>query len=131
MGKIKLVNGAELDVTSVELVHGALRISVNGLSVEELATLFSDKSNTNLITLLTDSGAETGYKEGFTSFAGINYGADGTKTVELFQPVDTTELRISKAEAATNQVNERLEELIEENEMLSSCILEMSEVIYA
>lgn len=102
MGKIKLVNGTELNVIATELEKGVLKISTSELTVEELVTLFSDKSNTNLITLLTDSGVESGYKKGFTSFAGISYGTDGVKTVELLQPVDATELRISNAEATAN-----------------------------
>lgn len=118
MGKIKLVDGTELNVTNVELVRGALKISTAELTVEELATMFSDKSNTNRIALLTDSGAECGYKTGFTSFAGINYDTEGVKTVELFQPVDITEARLSRAEAAANEVSEQVSSVSEETTML-------------
>ena len=52
---------------------------------------------------MTEGGVETGYKAGFTSFAGINY-VDGAKTVELFQPKDVTEARLSNVEATTNSV---------------------------
>lgn len=105
MGKIKLANGTELTVTNVELVKGVLKISTSDLTVEKLAALFSNKSNTSLIILLTDSGIESGYRKGFTSFAGISYGTDGVKTVELFQPKDVTETRISNAEAVANVAN--------------------------
>ena len=103
MTKIKLTNGTVINADSVDLTNGILRITTKELTVEELANLFSDKSNTSLITLMTEGGVETGYKAGFTSFAGINY-VDGTKTVELFQPKDVTEARLANVEATTNSV---------------------------
>lgn len=104
MTKIKLTNGEIINAESVELSNGILRITTKEHTVEELATLFSNKENTGLITLMTESGIETGYKTGFTSFAGINYGADGVKAVELFQPKDVTEARLANVEATTNTV---------------------------
>jgi hypothetical protein len=104
MTKIKLTNGTVINANSVDLTNGILRITTKESTVEELATLFSDKSNTSLITLMTEGGVESGYKAGFTSFAGINYGADGIKTVELFQPKDVTEARLSNVEANANSV---------------------------
>ena len=104
MTKIKLTNGEIINAESVELTNGILKITTKERTVEELATLFSDKNNTNLITLMTVGGTETGFKTGFTSFAGINYSEDGTKTVELFQPKDVTEARLSNVEAAANTV---------------------------
>lgn len=101
---IKLTNGVTVNADSVELINGVLKITTSESTVEELATLFSDKNNTNLITLMTEGGLETGYKTGFTSFAGINYDANGTKTIELFQPKDVTEARLSNVEATTNTV---------------------------
>lgn len=102
MTKIKLVNGTIVNAESVEVVNGTLKISTTDLTVEELAAIFSDKSNTNHIELLTEGGTVSGYKTGFTSFAGITYNADGLKTVELFQPVDISEKRISDAEGSAN-----------------------------
>ena len=103
MTKVKLTNNTIINADSVDLNNGILRITTKEHTVEELATLFSDKNNTSRITLMTESGLETGYKTGFTSFAGINY-LDGIKTVELFQPKDVTEARLSNVEAATNSV---------------------------
>ncbi len=103
MTKIKLTNGTVINADSVELKNGILMITTKELTVEELATLFSNKENTSLITLMTENGTESGYKTGFTSFAGINY-LDGVKTVELFQPKDVTEARLSNVEATTNTV---------------------------
>lgn len=104
MTKIKLTNGTVINADSIDLSNGVLRITTSEFTVEELATLFSDKNNTNHITLMTESGLESGYKTGFTSFAGINYDANGTKTIELFQPKDVTEARLSNVEATTNTV---------------------------
>lgn len=108
MTKIKLTDGTIINASNVEVVNGTLKITTTENTVEGLAEIFSDKSKTNYITLLTDSDKECGYKTGFTSFAGINYDAEGNKTVELFQPKDVTEARIANAEAAANMTNDKL-----------------------
>lgn len=104
MTKIKLTNNIIINADNVDLTNGILKITTKESTVEELANIFSNKDNTNLITLMTEGGLETGYKTGFTSFAGINYDADGSKTVELFQPKDVTEARLSNVEANANSV---------------------------
>lgn len=111
MTKIKLANDIIIDAESVELVSGVLKISTTELTVEELAELFSNKENTSLITLMTAANVECGYKEGFTSFAGIDYDADGMKTVELFQPVSVIEQRMSNAEADIVVTEKQVEEV--------------------
>lgn len=111
MTKIKLVDGTIINAVLVELMHGALKITTTEKTVEELAEIFSNKENTSKITLMTPSEIETGCKIGFTSFAGINYDAEGVKTVELFQPVDATEARISNADGKANLANEGVAEL--------------------
>ena len=129
MTKVKLSNGTIVNASDVEVVNGTLKISTVDLTVEELATLFSDKENTSLITLMTEADVECGYKTGFTSFAGIKYDADGVKTVELFQPVDVTEKRIADAEGkavqatnTANAVNEKAIALEEQNVILASTL---------
>ena len=122
MTKIKLVDGTIINATDVELVNGVLKITTTDGTVEELAALFDDKSNTSLITLMTESGVESGHKKGFTSFAGIMYGADGAKTVELCQPVDATEARISNAEGAANEANTAAAEVGEANAVLAATV---------
>ena len=111
MGKIKLVNGIEIEVTNVELVNGTLNISTTESTVEELHNIFANKENTSLITLLTDSGVESGYKTGFTSFAGITYDAEGVKTISLFQPKDTIEARLSNAEGRVGVAEKELSQV--------------------
>lgn len=122
MTKIKLVNGAIVNASDVIVANGVLKISTSDFTVEELANLFSDKENTNLITLMTEADVECGYKTGFTSFAGIEYSADGVKTVELFQPVDVTEKCIADAEGKANQANEKTNVLEEQNAVLASTL---------
>lgn len=143
MTKIKLSDGTIINAESVELVNGALKVTTAEKTVEELAEIFSDKTKTSLITLMTESEKETGYKTGFTSFAGINYGADGVKTVELFQPADVTELRISGAEGmakqaiaeaneateTVNAVEERVSVVEEGQELQDGAIVELAEII--
>lgn len=104
MTKIKLANNIIINADNVDLTNGILRITTKESTVEELATIFSDKSNTSLITLMTEGEDKIGFKSGFTSFAGINYDANGSKTVELFQPKDVTEARLSNVEANANSV---------------------------
>lgn len=129
MTKIKLVNGTIINASSVELVNGVLKITTIELTVEELAALFENKDNTNYITLLTESGEESGFKTGFTSFAGIIYDADGTKTIELFQPKDAIEARLSVVEgnansaiAAAENASIKASELEEQNLELASTV---------
>lgn len=105
MTKIKLTNGIIINADSIDLTNGVLRITTSEFTVEELATLFSDKNNTNHIVLMTENGSESGYKSGFTSFAGIQYNPDGSKTVELFQPRDVTEARLSNVEAMASSTS--------------------------
>lgn len=103
MTKIKLSDGVIINASAVEMINGILKITTTEHTVEELSEIFSNKENTNLITLMTESEIETGTQMGFTSFAGIDYDSEGAKTVKLFQPVDVTESRISNAEGTANQ----------------------------
>lgn len=111
MTKIKLVDGTVINAENVDLVKGTLEISTKDHTVEELAGIFSNKETTNCITLMTESGIETGIQTGFTSFAGIDYDSEGVKTVKLFQPVDASEARIANAEGAANQAISETAEL--------------------
>lgn len=103
MRKIRLVNGTIIEITEKSLINGILKISTKEKTVEELAELFSNKENTNYIAILSRNDVEIGFNKGFTSFAGITYDTDGIKTVELFQPKDVTEARISNLEGVTNE----------------------------
>lgn len=128
MTKIKLTDGTIINASNVEVVNGVLKITTNEYSVEELAEIFKDKSKTNLITLMTESEKESGYKTGFTSFAGINYDADGNKTVELFQPKDLTEARIANAEATANMAKEAANSIQETTSSVNSKVTELEEM---
>lgn len=144
MEKVKLTSGLTLDIDNIYIVDGTLEIVFAPQlthTVEELVEIFSDKSATSHIVILTESGKESGFKTGFTSFAGIRYTADGYTIVELFQPKDVTEQRISKAEGAAHAAENAAESVVyetskqyaqleEQNAMLIECILEMSELVY-
>lgn len=109
MTKIKLANGTIINAETVEVVNGLLMISTNEHTVEELHELFSNKENTNHIVIMTEAETECGYKNGFTSFAGINYDANGMKTIGMFQPKDVTEARISNVEGKVAAANDGVE----------------------
>lgn len=129
MTKIKLVDGTIINAETVELVGGVLKIATKEKTVEKLAKLFSDKANTNHIVLMTESEIESGFKTGFTSFAGINYSEDGTKTIEMFQPVDSTEARIANAEGAANKASTTTEELASEITDTQLALAELAEIV--
>ena len=113
MTKVKLVDGTIVNASSVELVAGVLKITTLDSTTEELAEMFSDEENISLLTFLTASGIETGYKTGFISFAGIDYDAAGTKTINLMQPMDLTEERVATAEGTAHRALEETNELDE------------------
>ena len=136
MTKVKLVNGAIINALEVKMENGFLKITTEENTVEELAELFADKENTNLITFLTETEIESVFKVGFTSFVGIEYDANGVKTVELMQPADVTEARISNAEGIANQsletakaLEERVVVVEEGQEIQDGAIVELAEII--
>ena len=129
MTKIKLVNGEIINAIDVALENGVLKIVTTESTVEELAEMFSNKENTSLITLMTESEIESGFKTGFTSFSGINYDSDGVKTVELFQPVDITEKRISNTEGAVKLISTETESLATEITDTQLAIAELAEIL--
>lgn len=129
MTKIKLVDGTIINAETVDLDGGVLKIDTKEKTVEELAELFGNKENTNHIVLMTESEIESGFKTGFTSFAGINYSEDGTKTIEMFQPVDATEARIANAEGAANKASTTTEELASEITDTQLALAELAEIV--
>lgn len=136
MTKVKLVNGAIINALEVKIENGFLKITTEENTVEELAELFADKENTNLITLMTETEIESGFKVGFTSFVGIEYDANGVKTIELMQPIDTTEARISYIEGLANEsiakateLEERVVVVEEGQEIQDGAIVELAEII--
>lgn len=124
MTKIKLVDGTIINVENVDIVKGTLKIVTTEKTVEELHELFSNKENTARMVLMTESEVECGYQEGFTSFAGIEYDVNGVKTVNMFQPVDVTEARLSKAEGHIANVQAGLTETNAELNKMAEAIQE-------
>mgnify|MGYP003558771145 CR=1 FL=1 len=136
MTKVKLINGAIINALEVKMENGFLKITTEENTVEELAELFANKENTNLITLMTETEIESGFKVGFTSFVGIEYDANGVKTVSLMQPADVTEARLSNAEGLANQslatakaLEERVVVVEEGQEIQDGAIVELAEII--
>ena len=109
MDKIKLVDGTVISASNIDLINGVLKISTDSeMTVEELVNIFSNKDNTNLIIIMTESGQEAGIKTGFTSFAGLTYDPEGVKTIELFQPIDDMEARVSTIEGVASKTTNGL-----------------------
>lgn len=136
MTKVKLVNGAIINALEVKMENGFLKITTEENTVEELAELFANKENTNLITFMTETEIESGFKVGFTSFVGIDYDVNGVKTVAMMQPIDVTEARLSNAEGLANQsietakaLEERVVVVEEGQEIQDGAIVELAEII--
>ena len=124
MEKIKLSDGTIINISEIDLVNGVLNISTYEHTVEELVEMFSNKEKTNLIIVMSDTGVENGRKLGFTSFGGIHYGANGLKTVELFQPVSDLEHRVAEAEGKITQTNAAVEAVDAELDEMAEAIQE-------
>ena len=129
MTKVKLVDGTILNASAVELASGVLKITTSEHSVEELAELFLNKENISLITLMTESEIESGFKKGFTSFSGISYNPEGVKTVELFQPVDEMESRVANVEAENSELALENSTLASEITDTQVAVAELAEII--
>lgn len=111
MTKIKLIDGTVIDSISVEVTKGILKITTNDFTPEQLAAFFGNSENTSIIKIMTESEIESGAIAGFTSFVGVIYNEDKTKTVGLVQPVNSTESMISDALFKANSANTKTEEL--------------------
>lgn len=129
MTKIKLANEVVINATEVKIENGILKISTTEETVEYLAELFLNKENTNLIRLMTETDIESGFKVGFTSFMGITFNEEGMKTVELAQPTDVTEDRISALEGLATALEERVLVVEEGQEIQDGAIVELAEII--
>lgn len=103
MMKILLANEKIINISNAEQENGVLSLTTSENTVEELAELFENNENTNHIVLLTEANVEARFWNGFTSFIGIKYQTDGSKTIELMQPISETEKKVADLEGKTTK----------------------------
>ncbi|MGC4018951.1 MAG: hypothetical protein QM793_06810 [Muricomes sp.] len=121
MDDIKLIfkDGQTLQVQSISEDNGVLQVNVINTVYEQLKHLFTDPGTTARIEVdETDN-----IYENYTVFSFIRENAGGIWIVELQQEGKDTATRLAELEAENAALKQQ-------NDVLTSCVLEMSEVVY-
>ena len=122
--KIVFNDASELQVQAVSAESGALKIKVlkETVSPAELEQIFSDQEKIKRITV-QETGKTVGVYENYTQLDGIM-----AYTAGILEPI------LYKAGETPEEIIKRLQDdneaLKEQTEMLTQCILEMSEQVY-
>lgn len=121
--KIIFNDATELQVQQVYTdASGALRIKTISAVQEQLKELFSDQTKTKKITV-QERGQTLSVYENYTQLDGIMAYTAGILEPVLYRTGDTPEERMQK-------LSEENAELLQQVEMLTQCMLEMSELVY-
>ena len=122
--KIILNDATELQVQSAGIESGALKLKFlnSVISQEKLVNLLNDTQKTKRITVW-ENGRKTAEYENYTNFDGMMVYTGGILEPFLYKAGETAEEKIVKLQ----KDNEALKE---QNDMLTQCILEMSEMVY-
>lgn len=121
--KLLFKDGQTLTVQSIFVQDGIMRVNVINNVQEQLKRLFTDPMTTGKIVVENDSGKTTDVYENYTEFSFIQENAGGVFIVEMQKAGETTEEKLS----ALGKENEKLKNTCD---MLTQCILEMSEMVY-
>ena len=113
-------DGQALDVESISTEDGTLHIKILNNVYARLKSLFTDQTVTAKIEIPDRPGE---IYENYTVFSYIKETGGGIFDVEMLQSGADVNARLAELE------NERTE-LKEQNDLLTGCILEMSEVVY-
>ena len=113
-------DGQALDVESISTEDGTLHIKILNNVYARLKSLFTDQTVTAKIEIPDRPGE---VYENYTVFSYIKETGGGIFDVEMLQSGADVNARLAELE------NERTE-LKEQNDLLTGCILEMSEVVY-
>lgn len=121
--KITFNDAQELQIQQITTQSdSALLIKTISASEEQLKTLFSDTMATRKMTVSERGSADIVY-ENYTKLDAIVKYTAGILGVVLYQEGEDPDSRIADLE-------KRVKEAEEKNEMLEGCILEMSETVY-
>ena len=122
--KVVLNDATELQVQSVDIESDALKLKFLSAvaSQEKLADIFNDPQKTNRIVVQENEKKVAEY-ENYTKLDGIMVYTGGILEPVLYRNGETTEEKIAKLQEANTALKEQ-------NDMLTQCILEMSELVY-
>lgn len=117
--KLLFKDGQTLEAQSITAADGILHVNVINNVYEQLKHLFTDTCTTGRIEI--DGTGEI--YENYTVFSYIRENSGGIWIVEMQQEGKDTETRIAELEAENIELKEK-------NDMLTQCVLEMSELVY-
>ena len=122
--KVVLNDATELQVQSVDIESHALKLKFLSAvaSQEKLAEIFNDPQKTKRIVVQENEKKVAEY-ENYTKLDGIMVYTGGILEPVLYRTGETTEEKIAKLQEANTALKEQ-------NDMLTQCILEMSELVY-
>ena len=122
--KVVLNDATELQVQSVNIESDALKLKFLSAvaSQEKLADIFNDPQKTKRIVVQENEKKVAEY-ENYTKLDGIMVYTGGILEPVLYRNGETTEEKIAKLQEANTALKEQ-------NDMLTQCILEMSELVY-
>ncbi len=122
--KVVLNDATELQVQSVDIESDALKLKFLSTvaSQEKLADIFNDPQKTKRIVVQENEKKVAEYKN-YTKLDGIMAYTGGILEPVLYRNGETTEEKIAKLQEANTALKEQ-------NDMLTQCILEMSELVY-
>lgn len=122
--KVVLNDATELQVQSVDIESDALKLKFLSAvaSQEKLADIFNDPQKTKRIVVQENEKKVAEY-ENYTKLDGIMVYTGGILEPVLYRTGETTEEKIAKLQEANTALKEQ-------NDMLTQCILEMSELVY-
>ena len=122
--KVVFNDATELQVQSVDIESDALKLKFLSAvaSQEKLADIFNDPQKTKRIVVQENEKKVAEY-ENYTKLDGIMVYTGGILEPVLYRNGETTEEKIAKLQEANTALKEQ-------NDMLTQCILEMSELVY-
>ena len=122
--KVVLNDATELQVQSVDIESDALKLKFLSAvaSQEKLADIFNDPQKTKRIVVQENEKKVDEY-ENYTKLDGIMVYTGGILEPVLYRNGETTEEKIAKLQKDNTALKEK-------NDMLTQCILEMSELVY-
>lgn len=122
--KVVLNDATELQVQSADIESDALKLKFLSTvaSHEKLADIFNDPQKTKRIVVQENEKKVAEY-ENYTKLDGIMVYTGGILEPVLYRNGETTEEKIAKLQETNTALKEQ-------NDMLTQCILEMSELVY-
>ena len=115
-------DATEIVVQQVEPYGDYLRILVIGTTPEQLKELFTDSSRTSRM-IVQERGQTIATYEGYITLYRIEWSPGGIYTVVMYKQEKTPEEKVAALESELLDAKEMID-------MLTGCILEMSELVY-